>query len=59
MAVVGGRASSLHGVYSAGIDLVLPAVRRPMTLERAMEPSEVRRNLMCAGEAAVRAYLLR
>lgn len=59
VAVVGGRASSLHGVYSAGIDLVLPAVRRPMTLERAMEPSEVRRNLMCAGEAAVRAYLLR
>lgn len=59
VAVVGGRASSLHGVYGAGIDLVLPAVRRPMTLERAMEPSEVRRNLMCAGEAAVRAYLLR
>lgn len=59
VAVVGGRASSLHGVYSAGIDLVLPVVRRPMTLERAMEPSEVRRNLMCAGEAAVRAYLLR
>ena len=59
VAVVGGRASSLRGVYNAGIDLVLPAVRRPMTLEQAMEPSEVRRNLMCAGEAAVRAYLLR
>ena len=58
VAVVGGRAHSLRAVYDAGIDLVIPAVRRPMALERAMEPAEVRRNLVCAGETAVRAYLL-
>lgn len=58
VAVVGGRADDLGAVYREGIDLVLPISRRPMALERALDREETRRNLICAGETALRAYML-
>ena len=59
IAVAGGRAEHLDDVYAAGIDLVIPACRRPVPLEHAMTVAETRANLIAAGEAALRAYLLR
>ena len=56
VAVVGGRADSLDAVYRQGIDLVLPVCRRPMPLERALDPQEATINLICAGEAAAQAF---
>lgn len=56
VAVVGGRADSLDAVYGQGIDLVLPACRRPMSLEDALGMQEAVANLACAGEGAARAY---
>lgn len=56
VAVVGGRADSLDAVYEQGIDLVLPICRKPMDLERALDPQEAATNLICAGESAARAY---
>ena len=58
VAVVGGRSDDLDDVYAAGIDLVLPIVRRPMGLAEALTPDQTRANLICAGEAAARAFLL-
>lgn len=58
IAVAGSRAEDLDAVYRAGIDLVLPIIRRPMTLGEALDPEEAAENLRCAGEAVVRAYLL-
>ena len=58
IALVGGRADDIDDVYAAGIDLVLPIVRKPMTLEQALNQYEARANLRAAGEAAMRAYLL-
>lgn len=55
-AVVGGRADSLDAVYERGIDLVLPVCRKPMDLERALDPQEATANLICAGESAAQAY---
>lgn len=56
VAVVGGRADNLDAVYGQGVDLVLPVCRRPMPLERALDPQEATINLICAGEAAARSY---
>lgn len=56
VAVVGGRADNLDAVYGQGIDLVLPACRRPMPLDQTLDPQEATTNLICAGEAAARAY---
>ena len=56
VAVVGGRADNLDVVYERGIDLVLPVCRKPMCLELALDPQEATTNLICAGEAAARAY---
>lgn len=56
VAVVGGRADNLDAVYEQGIDLVLPVCRKPMGLELALDPQEATTNLICAGEAAARAY---
>ncbi|MGO5361110.1 MULTISPECIES: tRNA adenosine(34) deaminase TadA [unclassified Collinsella] len=56
VAVVGGRADNLDAVYGQGIDLVLPVCRRPMPLDQALDPQESTTNLICAGEAAARAY---
>lgn len=56
IAVVGGRADNLDAVYGRGIDLVLPVCRKPMGLELALDPQEATTNLICAGEAAARAY---
>ena len=56
VAVVGGRADNLDAVYEQGIDLVLPICRKPMDLERALDPQEATTNLICAGEAAAQAY---
>ena len=55
-AVVGGRAGYLDAVYGQGIDLVLPICRKPMDLERAIDPQEAITNLICAGESAARSY---
>lgn len=55
-AVVGGRADNLDAVYEQGVDLVLPICRKPMTLDQALDPQEATTNLICAGEAAARAY---
>lgn len=55
-AVVGGRADNLDAVYEQGIDLVLPICRKPMDLERVLDPQEAATNLICAGEAAARSY---
>lgn len=59
IALGGGRAEQLEAVYAEGVDLVLPIVRAPMSLAQALSPEETRRNLICAGEEAMRAYLLR
>ena len=56
IAVVGGRAVNLDTVYEQGIDLVLPICRKPMDLERALDPQEATTNLICAGEATAQAY---
>ena len=56
VAVVGGRADKLGAVYGQGVDLVLPVCRKPMGLELALDPQEATTNLICAGEAAARAY---
>ena len=56
VAVVGGRADSLDAVYRQGVDLVLPVCRKPISLEVALDPREAEANLICAGEAAARAY---
>lgn len=56
VAVVGGRADNLDAVYGQGVDLVLPVCRKPMGLELALDPQEATTNLICAGEAAARAY---
>ncbi len=58
VAVVGGRADDLDAVYGQGIDLVLPIIRRPMDLAEALSPEQARANLVSAGEAVARAYLL-
>lgn len=55
-AVVGGRADNLDAVYEQGIDLVLPICRKPMDLERALDPQEATTNLICAGESAAQSY---
>lgn len=56
VAVAGGRADNLDAVYERGIDLVLPICRKPMGLELALDPQDAEANLICAGEAAARAY---
>ena len=55
-AVVGGRADNLDAVYEQGVDLVLPICRKPMPLDQALNAQEATTNLICAGEAAARAY---
>lgn len=56
VAVVGGRADNLDAVCEQGVDLVLPICRKPMPLDQALDPQEATTNLICAGEAAARAY---
>ena len=56
VAVVGGRADNLDAVYERGVDLVLPICRKPMSLSQALDPQDAEANLICAGEAAARAY---
>ena len=56
VAVVGGRADNLDAVCDQGIDLVLPICRKPMSLSQALDPQDAEANLICAGEAAARAY---
>lgn len=56
VAVVGSRADDLGGVYEAGIDLVLPAVTAPASLEECI--ARTSESLPIAGESAVRAWML-
>ncbi len=58
VAIVGGRADDLDAVYAEGVDMVLPVCTRPMTLEQALTPDQAAANIRCAGETAVRAYLM-
>ena len=58
VALVGGRQDDLDAVYRAGIDLVLPVLRRPMPAAEAMEMEQARANLLAAGEAVVRSLSL-
>ncbi|MBY4797858.1 tRNA adenosine(34) deaminase TadA [Collinsella sp. AGMB00827] len=59
IALVGGRAQELGSVYAAGVGLVLPVLLEPMDLRTAMQEDAVRTNLICAGETAMKAFLLR
>lgn len=59
LAVAGGRVMGLDEVYRAGIDAVLPVVRAPMSMDRALSAQETRRNLVCAGETVARMLRLR
>lgn len=56
IAVVGSRAEDLGDVYSQGIDLVVPALVAPATLEECV--ARVARNVPVAAETAMRAFLL-
>ena len=56
VAVVGGRAEDLGEVYESGIDLVVPAVIGPSTLEECM--ADAATLLPIAGESVARAFLL-
>ena len=56
--IAASRSYELDPVYDQGVDLVVTALRRPMPLERAMQPRETRHNLVCAGETVARAMLL-
>lgn len=56
VAAVGGRADNLDAVYEQGVDLVLPICRKSMPLDQALNAQEATTNLICAGEAAARAY---
>ena len=58
LAVCGGRAEDMGAVYDAGIDVVLPIVRRPMGLDEALTPEQTRANLIAAGESIARIGLL-
>ncbi len=58
VALVGGRQDDLDAVYRAGIDLVLPVLRRPMPAAEAMEMEQAQANLVAAGEAVVRSLSL-
>lgn len=56
VAVVGSRADDLGGVYEAGIDLVVPCVTAPCSLEECI--ARVSTSVPIAGESATRAFLL-
>ncbi len=56
VAVVGGRADDLGGVYEAGIDLVLSIATGPITLAESIARADVL--VPIAGENAIRALLL-
>ena len=59
IAVCGARADDLDGVYRTGIDLALPILRKPVSLETALAREEARANLVCAGETAARILMTR
>lgn len=56
VAVVGSRADDLDDVYREGIDLIIPALTAPMTLEECI--ARVDTGIPIAGESAVRALLM-
>lgn len=56
IAVVGSRADDLGDVYREGIDLVLPTITAPATLEECI--ARVDTNIPLAGETAMQAFLL-
>ena len=58
IAICGGRADTLDSVYQQGIDLALPILRHPMSLEEALAPQETRLNLIAAGETIARLLTL-
>lgn len=56
IAVVGSRAAGLGNIYDEGIDLVIPAVIAPSTLEECI--ASTKQALPIAGESCARAFLL-
>ncbi|MBW3088580.1 glycerate kinase [Bifidobacterium sp. 82T24] len=56
VAVVGGRADDLGAVYRMGVDLVVPAIPGPASLDECIARTAV--NVPIAGETAMRAFLL-
>lgn len=56
IAVVGSRADDLGTIYDVGIDLVVPTVISPSTLEECIARTKLA--LPIAGESCARAYLL-
>lgn len=56
VAVVGSRADNIGSMYEAGVDLVIPAITEPCTLQECLE--RVRKSVPLAGETAARAFLL-
>lgn len=57
IAIVGSRASDLGPVYDSGIDLVIPAICEPVSLDDCM--AHVDETLPIAAETAMRAFMLR
>lgn len=55
-AVVGSRSQNVGSVYEEGIDLVIPAITEPCTLQECF--AHVRQNVPLAAETAIRAFLL-
>lgn len=55
-AVVGSRADDLGGVYDMGVDLVVPTVTGPATLDECI--ARVGVSVPIAGESVMRAFLL-
>lgn len=56
VAVVGSRADDVGAVYDAGIDLVVPSLTEPCSLDECI--ARVNKSLPIAGETAIRAFLL-
>lgn len=56
VAVVGSRADDVGAVYEAGIDLVVPSLTEPCSLDECI--ARVNKSLPIAGETAIRAFLL-
>lgn len=57
IAIAGACEDDLSGIYEAGIDLVLTAINRPMSLKEAFE--NVEKNVINAGENAARALVIK
>ncbi|QWT17555.1 tRNA adenosine(34) deaminase TadA [Collinsella sp. zg1085] len=58
-AVVGSCDSNIEQVYQRGIDLMVPAVHEPISLDEALNRGTAQKNIEFAGETVARAWCLR